>query len=246
MSLVAEYEIACEHLPLVEVAGAVPVATLTVDVGQPNQGGPPPFVVQVGAEQDGAVAHALDRAAFVDAYAEIPGRPGTVRYRVLPAASMEEQLGDHVDDLDALRELATTDTVVARIEVTPEGWRQQRWFADREEFDRYCAFWRERADSFSLYRLRDATAVAESTPADGLTDPQREALRTAHELGHFEIPRRASLADVAAELDITASSLSERLRRAQSHLVETTVAATGAYKRPHGLETEGGHSAVNH
>jgi len=40
-------------------------------------------------------------------------------------------------------------------------------------------------------------------------------------MGQFDIPRQASLEDVAAELDISASSLSERLRRAQTHLVET-------------------------
>ncbi|MDG5776024.1 helix-turn-helix domain-containing protein [Haloarculaceae archaeon H-GB2-1] len=45
-------------------------------------------------------------------------------------------------------------------------------------------------------------------------------------MGYFAIPRTASLDDVAAELGISASSLSERLRRAQTHLVETTVAST--------------------
>lgn len=237
MSLIAEYEIGCEHLPLVEVAAAVPEATLTVAVGQPNQGGLPPFVVRVADGRVDAVERAFDRAAFVGEYSRIGSAPETARYRILPAATMEEQLGRHVDQPETLRALAGNDSIIERIEVTPAGWRQQRWFADRAAFDRYCAFWRENADSFSLSCLTDAEDVVETTPADGLTDRQREAIRAAYEMGYFEIPRTASLEEVAAELGITASSLSERLRRAQTHLVETTVAATGVYKRPHGWET---------
>jgi predicted DNA binding protein len=45
-------------------------------------------------------------------------------------------------------------------------------------------------------------------------------------MGYYEIPQAASLDAVADRLGITASSLSERLRRAQTHLIETTVAPT--------------------
>ena len=63
-------------------------------------------------------------------------------------------------------------------------------------------------------------------PGDGLTDHQHEALRMAYELGHFDIPRQASLVEVGAELEISGSSVSERLRRAQVQLIEETVATT--------------------
>ena len=221
MGLVAEYEIAFEQLPLVEVAATVPEATLTVDVGQPNQGGPPPFVVRVADGPIDAVEQAFDRVAFVDSWSRIERTAETARYQLVPATTMDEQLGRHVDQPDQLRALASNESIVERIEVTPEGWRQQRWFADRSAFEQYCAFWRETADAFSLFRLTDATDVAEATPTDGMTDRQREALVTAYEMGYFEIPRTTSLGDVAAELGISASSLSERLRRAQTHLVET-------------------------
>jgi len=87
----------------------------------------------------------------------------------------------------------------------------------------FSSFWQEHAD-FGLERLtRDGEP---ESPGDGLTDRQYEALRTAYELGYFDIPRRASLDDVAEELDITASSVSERLRRAQTQLIQETVATT--------------------
>jgi predicted DNA binding protein len=125
--------------------------------------------------------------------------------------------------LGDLRALATADAIVERIRVTPSGWVQTTWFADRAAFDAFRAFW-GRNDCFSLRRLTHDGDP--EPPGDGLTDRQQEALRTAYEMGYFGIPRDASLDDVAAELGVSASSLSERLRRAQTHLIETTVAST--------------------
>jgi hypothetical protein len=222
MGLVAEYEIVCEALPLVEVAAAVPGATLEVEL-QYNHGDLPPFLVYATHDADAPVERALESAAFVDEYTLV-GRVGeTRRYQVLPAVGEEERLGDHVDDLSALRSLATADAIVERIRVTPTGWIQTGWFADRETLDEFRTFW-QRSGEFVLRRLtRDGDP---EPPGDGLTDPQREALRTAHERGYFDIPRTASLDDVADDLGIAPSSLSERLRRAQTRLVETTVAST--------------------
>ncbi|WP_251341566.1 helix-turn-helix domain-containing protein [Haloplanus halophilus] len=222
MGLVAEYELPCEGLPLVDVAAAVPNATLEVEI-QFNHGDRPPFLVHATHESPSAVERALASSPFVDRYVRV-GRAGeTCRYKVRPAVGMEAQLGAHLDDLDDLRALARADAIVERIRVTPTGWTQSTWFADRAAFDEFRRFW-TRNDGFRLRRLtRDGDPEA---PGDGLTDPQREALRAAYGMGYFEIPRDASLDDVAAELGITASALSERLRRAQTHLVETTVAPT--------------------
>lgn len=217
MGLLVEYEIAFEHLPLVEVAESVPLATLIVDVGQPNQGGPPPFFLRVSGTESGKIQQAFDRARFVEEYSLLGTDGDDTRYQIIPATTMDEQIGPHVDDVDTLRSLARNDSIVERIEVTADGWHQDRWFADRAAFDRYRSFWQDNADSFSLYRLVDTTAG----PDRHLTDRQREALLTAHEMGYFDIPRGARLQEVASELGITSSSLSERLRRAQSQVVES-------------------------
>jgi len=221
MGLLAKYELVFEHLPLVEVAAAVPGATLTVDVGQPNQAGPPPFFLTASGADEAAVENALDRAEFVQRYTPIKESEGR-RYRVVPAATMDEQLGPHVDR-EGLAELADIDSILEGATVTPDGWRQRRWFADREAFERYCSFWRTNAERFALERLRAADGFG-TTPADGLTDRQLEALTAADRMGYFEVPRRASLGAVADELGISASSLSERLRRAQAHLVDAALA----------------------
>ena len=102
--------------------------------------------------------------------------------------------------------------------------------SDLETVREVVATLRERFDGVSLTELNSSAAAASTNllfvDRDRLTDRQWEVLGTAYEMGYFEIPRTASLDGVADELDITASSLSERLRRAQTHLVETTVAST--------------------
>ncbi|MFD1684858.1 helix-turn-helix domain-containing protein [Halobellus litoreus] len=222
MGLVAEFDIHCQALPLAGVAERASEATLVLEM-QYNHGNRPLFLVTV---QDGS--QATVEAAFTDAYDvgewTLVGQAGdTRRYQVLPALSLEEQLGDHLDDLAGLEALATADAIIERIDVVPGGWRQTGWFADRDAFNKFSSFWQRNA-GFRLHRLtRDGES---EPPGDGLTDRQHEALRTAYELGYFDIPRKASLEDVAAELGISPSSVSERLRRAQTQLIEETVATT--------------------
>jgi predicted DNA binding protein len=57
----------------------------------------------------------------------------------------------------------------------------------------------------------------------GVTEPQREALVTAFEMGYFKQPREASLDDLATELDISSTAAGGRLRRGMENLVQTTL-----------------------
>ncbi|MFB6252907.1 MAG: helix-turn-helix domain-containing protein [Halobellus sp.] len=58
---------------------------------------------------------------------------------------------------------------------------------------------------------------------DGLTDRQLAALEAAVETGYYAIPRRGSVADVAAELDCAASTAGELLRKAEAAVVHRHV-----------------------
>jgi hypothetical protein len=53
-----------------------------------------------------------------------------------------------------------------------------------------------------------------------LSQEQLTVLRTAHRLGYFEVPRRTSADEIADELDIAQSTLSERLRLAEKRLFD--------------------------
>ncbi|WP_254831259.1 helix-turn-helix domain-containing protein [Haloglomus salinum] len=220
MGLVAEFGIDCPGLPLTGVAATVREATLTLDM-QFNHGNRPLFLVTVQDGFQSKIEHALTEAYDVGEWTLVGQAGETRRYQVLPALSLEEQLGEYLDDLEGLEALATADAIIQRIDVRPDGWRQTGWFADRDAFNKFSSFWQRNAD-FRLHRL---TQDGESEPpGDGLTDRQHEALRIAYELGYFEIPRQASLEDIAEELNLSPSSVSERLRRAQTQLIEETLA----------------------
>lgn len=222
MSLVAEFEINCDSLPLVAVAAAVPDATVLLDL-QFNHGNRPLFLATVTGGSRRDIETALTNTVDVGKWTLIGQADETRRYQATPARGLEEQLGDQIDDLAGLESLATADAIIERIEVLTNGWRQTGWFANRDAFDSFSSFWQSNG-GFELHRLtRDRTA---ESPGDGLTNRQHEALRTAYELGYFDVPRRTSLEEIAAELDISASSVSERLRRAQTQIVQETVATT--------------------
>ncbi|MDS0221844.1 helix-turn-helix domain-containing protein [Haloarcula sp. S1AR25-5A] len=220
MGLLAEFRIGCDALPLVSVAEVVPEAAITLSL-QYNHGRHPLFLATVTGGSKQAIERALTSAYDVQKWTHIGSAGDTHRYQAVPALSFEEQLGGQIDDLDGLEALATADAIIERIAVTADGWEQTGWFADRAAFTEFSSFWQRNAD-FELERLtRDGEP---KSPGNGLTDRQLEAMRTAYELGYFEIPRRTSLETVARELDISASSLSERLRRAQTQLIQETVA----------------------
>lgn len=56
---------------------------------------------------------------------------------------------------------------------------------------------------------------------DVLTSKQRQAVALAIEEGYYSRPRGASLEDLASELDISKSAVSQRLRTAERKLIKT-------------------------
>jgi len=70
-----------------------------------------------------------------------------------------------------------------------------------------------------------------------LSQEQLTVLRTAHRLGYFDVPRRASADDIATELDIAQSTLSERLRLAEKQLFDL-VFSTGENATTDDTDTE--------
>lgn len=60
----------------------------------------------------------------------------------------------------------------------------------------------------------------------GLTESQYETIRAAYDRGYYDVPREATLADLAAELDVSHQALSERLRRGHATLLERVLRPT--------------------
>jgi len=103
--------------------------------------------------------------------------------------------------------------------VTVKEWDAFRTLADRIQ---------ERFGRFELLSVNQVETTGEVLGSgqlgrvlrNELSPEQLTVLRTAHRMGYFDVPRQASADDIAGELDIAQSTLSERLRLAEKQLFE--------------------------
>ena len=63
-----------------------------------------------------------------------------------------------------------------------------------------------------------------------LTEKQKEAIQRVSDAGYYEQPRETTLSEVASELDITQSALSQRLRAGENKLFQQLFAGEGGEK----------------
>lgn len=69
-------------------------------------------------------------------------------------------------------------------------------------------------------RLKSIRRDDGEVPGSAVTPEQRAALRTAYRAGYFEVPRTATMQEIAEELGVSTQAVSERLRRGYARLVE--------------------------
>lgn len=104
---------------------------------------------------------------------------------------------------------------------THQGWEVRMRMPDRKALEQFRGVCEERDLRFQLktiYEERGATHAEVQ-----LTNSQRETLVTARELGYFQIPRQASLGDVADHCRVSSQATSERLRRGTATLIDVAL-----------------------
>ncbi|AFZ74018.1 helix-turn-helix domain-containing protein [Natronobacterium gregoryi] len=102
-------------------------------------------------------------------------------------------------------------------------WSVQLLYHDRKSVSTCHELFGQYDFGVEVTRINDPTDLEqERTP---LTKTQYETIAAAHELGYFDVPRRITLEELAAELDVSHQALSERLRRCQSALVSAELAS---------------------
>jgi hypothetical protein len=123
-----------------------------------------------------------------------------------------------IEDSFLISEIVVRKRFPESVIIRAAGVYVKQQFANRDEF----ATWRESHCAAGIPVHLDRLYESTTTDTDliGVSDKQREALLTAYEAGYFAVPQQASLDEVAAELDISLSTLAERLHRAQNHLIE--------------------------
>jgi predicted DNA binding protein len=98
-------------------------------------------------------------------------------------------------------------------------WRFEFRFPNRANVSQFFSDVSNDLIEFELTSLFEEIEYQSMEDESLLTNQQKNALKTALEMGYFNTPRDASLGDVATELDISASACSVLLRRGHKQLL---------------------------
>jgi predicted DNA binding protein len=119
--------------------------------------------------------------------------------------------------------LIETDVTCLRGTGAADGWRFHLRFPDRETLATCYQRCEERDLSLQVESVRSPANTGPRAPDDALTPGQREALTVALEAGYFGVPREAALVDVAADLGVSDTAASQRLRRGVERLLRESL-----------------------
>jgi len=149
----------------------------------------------------------LSSLECVDQWELVDDEGDTSLYLIeVTATELPERMADRADDLIGTCDPTFTDRGVLLSLVGPQG-------IIVEAVEAY----ETAGASPELERLGDYRG--ESDLLEALTNRQREVVRTAYELGYYDVPRSASTEDIAAELGVDPSTVSEHLQRAERNLL---------------------------
>lgn len=118
--------------------------------------------------------------------------------------------------------LVESNAILAEALGNEGSWSLSLRFPDQEELAEFYQRCTDRGITMTVESV-DTNSWDGGRSTLPLTDLQKEALRTAFETGYFEVPRDGTLVDLADELGVSDSAVSQRLRRGIASLVESTV-----------------------
>lgn len=211
--IIADYTL--DHMILRETLEQAPSSTVTWEESHTGPDDQQQFIAWVESDN----FDAFDRGLGADASVANP-------------EVLTEPAGRRLYRFDLTGDAAETDIMPLLMEVggvhrdliaTSDGWRNRTQFPDRQALERIYRFCRKNNIPFTFHRIWEQV----DRYGDGqtkLTPAQRDVLRAAIEHGYLDIPRRCSLAELGATLDISESAASERFRRATSNLIKQTLA----------------------
>lgn len=121
-----------------------------------------------------------------------------------------------------LAALRSSEAVLLEGTATAEGWTLQARFRDEAALE---SFYRAALDRSDGVELEDVLDQGSATGDDyGLTPEQRRTLVAAARRGFFRVPRETTMVDLADELGVSDSAVSQRIRRGLGSLVAETLA----------------------
>ena len=215
MGSVAEFRLPAEGFCLAETVSVADASFQFPRIVAYDSAHVVPFVRATGDEQ---ALDGLDEVLAADPTVESIERIATMNdgrlYRVEWVDSVETTIHHLLEDGATILEATTVD----------EQWQLRSLFPDRDSLSRTYEHCEERGLSVTVDRIYELTDVRHQQ--FGLTTQQHETMLAALEHGYYDVPREASLTDLAEQLDVSHQALSERLRRGHGNLVKHALGAS--------------------
>lgn len=218
MATVVEFEISAERMGCARAFDRAP--TLSFQIAGLIGDAPP--LVWVSGDDLASVRAALETDPTVEILAYLTGASdGRWLFRL--------EFDSRVDRFDRI--VSANDGAILEATGRAGNWSLELLFDDRAALS--AAHEQLREEDFQVEVSRVSTLDDPTEGHAALTTTQYETIVTAHERGYFEVPRRVTLEELAAELGVSHQALSERLRRSHAALVSAELADRMA---PTGIE----------
>ncbi|MFB6164848.1 MAG: helix-turn-helix domain-containing protein [Haloarculaceae archaeon] len=210
MSVFAEFTVPASAIPLARALGPADIATVEIERVVPV-GRPAYFLWLVGPDRGEPLAR-LGEDEAVAALETVDELPDRTLVRC-------EWTGDGGEFLPAL-DAANATLLDARL--VDGTWEVDVRLPDREALAAVFDALDGDGGEVVLTRLNE-TVPDEAEAATGLTSRQAETLGAAIEAGYFEVPRAATIGELADQLGVTEQAVSERLRRGLATIIAETI-----------------------
>jgi predicted DNA binding protein len=196
-----------------------PVSDVEVEIYEFAKGGRTQLRAIVQAKGTGldSFEDRLAQDETVDEYECIASEPKNKTYQVVATPdTLEHRVYETTVDLGGIYHSVTA---------TDGGWYVKMNFPDRETFQQYQSLLAEHGIDIQITIVREGKFFL-SEEIFGLTEKQQEVISEAIRTGYFEVPRRASLSDIATRVGISDQAASERIRRAMRTIAENGVSGS--------------------
>jgi predicted DNA binding protein len=210
-SIYVELEVSHPDLPLAAFVDGLPDATIELEYQRSASVDTGAFLTIAGVDAETAAA-GLAAAPSVDEVLTLGAVGSGHVYRVTL-----------VDCVDLLPPDAT-HLGIRVLEVVNRGgaWRLKLHCPDRSVLESLRNHYHDHDVPFRIKRLHEAVDTHDS-PDVSLSPVHRQTLTTAYRAGYFDVPRGITQGELADQLGLSRSGLSQRLRRATAKLVEQLV-----------------------
>lgn len=213
MSITAKVHIEHERLALVPTLRALDGVEIRVIMQTNTDPGSTVFPFLIEYDDPDELDRMLDSDPTVENYELVDWTDETGIYYI-----------EHTPETKLISRVVTdVNGFLVHTETRGHGWLVRLLLPDKAALNTIWEYANEHDISLDINEIYSNDEAGTET-SYGLTDEQENALKTAHEEGYFGEPREISLSEVAAEMGLSSTAMSGRLRRGMRNLVAATIA----------------------